>query len=58
MGRWLITATEVVNYELEVEADSYGEAIVEAERTSNETFDEFCQVEQEFTIDDAQEINS
>lgn len=56
MGKWLITATEVVNYELEVEADSYGEAIVEAERTSNEAFDEFYQAGQEFTIDDAQEI--
>lgn len=56
MGNWLITATQIINYELEVEADTYDEAIAEAQRTSDYTFDEFMEVGHEFTIDDAEEV--
>ena len=56
MGKWLITATEIINYELEVEADTYDDALEEARRTSDYAFDEFYQVGQEFTVDDAEEI--
>lgn len=56
MAKWLITATEIINYELEVEADTYDDALEEARRTSDYAFDEFYQVGQEFTVDDAEEI--
>lgn len=57
MGIWLITATQITNYELEVEADSYDEAIAEAQRTSEQAFDEFFEAGYEFTIDDAEEVD-
>ena len=57
MATWNITATQITNYELEVEADTYDEAIAEAERTSNYAFDEFMEIGIEFTIDDAEEID-
>jgi hypothetical protein len=56
MATWIVTATQITNYELEVEADTYDEAIAEAERTSDYAFDELMEVGHEFTVDDAEEI--
>ena len=56
MATWRITATQITNYELEVEADTREEAIAEAHRTSDYAFDEFYQVGYEFTIDYADEV--
>lgn len=57
MNKYLVTATQVVNYELEVEAESEEAAIEVAEKVSNEAFDEFIEVGYEFTVDEAEEIN-
>ena len=57
MNKYLVTATQIINYELEVEAESEEAAIEVAEKVSNETFDEFMDVGYEFTVDEAEEVN-
>ena len=57
MNKYLVTATQIINYELEVEAESEEAAIEVAEKVSNETFDEFMEVGYEFTVDEAEEVN-
>lgn len=57
MNKYLVTATQIINYEIEIEAETEEAAIQVAEKVSNETFDEFMEVGYEFTVDEAEEIN-
>jgi len=56
MNKYLVTATQIINYELEVEAENEEAAMEEAERVSDYHFDELCEVGREFTVDEAEEI--
>ena len=57
MNKYLVTATQVINYEIEIEAQSEEAAIEEAEIVSEKNLDEFIEVGFEFTIDEAEEVN-
>jgi len=56
MNKYLVTATQVINYEIEIEAENEEAAMWEAEKVSDNTLDEFMEVGFEFTIDEAEEI--
>lgn len=56
MGKWMVTAVESNTYELEVEANSYEEAVAEMERTAAEAWDELVHTETEFYVTEAEEI--
>ena len=57
MNKYLVTATQIINYEIEIEAENEDAAMREAERVSDTTLDEFIEVGFEFTVDEAEEIN-
>jgi len=57
MPKFLVNATQIINYQLEVEADNSEAAMGEAERVSDYHFDELCEVGREFTVDDAELID-
>lgn len=54
MAKYEITATRIINYSAEVEANSQDEAIAIAEQMS---MDEFGEVGHEFTIDYAEDLD-
>ena len=54
MARFLVSATAIQNYLIEIEADSEQAAMEAAEYFSNHHFDEFDKVGHEFTIDSAE----
>jgi hypothetical protein len=57
MNKYLVTATQIINYEIEIEAENEDAAMREAEKVSDNTLDEFIEVGFEFTVDEAEEIN-
>ena len=63
MNKYLVTATQIINYEIEIEAENEDAAMREAEKVSDTTLagvdnvNEFIEVGFEFTVDLAEEIN-